>query len=93
MRPAPRSSPAPSRSRKRSPRLAASWSRRREEAIIVGSRILVLSPHPGQVKAELKAHAFDHAAQGGSEFQTLQQRIHTMLFAERIEMEKTGPHD
>ena len=35
-----------------------------EEAIIVGSRLLVLSPHPGQVKAELNAHAFDHAAQG-----------------------------
>jgi NitT/TauT family transport system ATP-binding protein len=59
-----------------------------EEAIIVGSRILVLSPHPGQVKAELNAHAFDHAAQGGREFQRLQQRLHNMLFAERIETEK-----
>jgi NitT/TauT family transport system ATP-binding protein len=63
-----------------------------EEAIIVGSRILVLSPHPGQVKAEINAHAFDHAAQGGSEFQTLQQRIHTMLFAERIGKEKGVTH-
>jgi NitT/TauT family transport system ATP-binding protein len=63
-----------------------------EEAIIVGSRILVLSPHPGQVKAELNAHAFDHAAQGGSEFQMLQQRLHTMLFAERIETEKAVTH-
>src|SRR5437868_9514406 len=30
------------------------------EAVIVGSRILVMSPHPGQVKAELDAHEFDH---------------------------------
>jgi NitT/TauT family transport system ATP-binding protein len=63
-----------------------------EEAIIVGSRILVLSPHPGQVKAELNAYAFDHAAQGGSEFQMLQQRIHNMLFAERIETGKAVSH-
>jgi NitT/TauT family transport system ATP-binding protein len=63
-----------------------------EEAIIVGSRILVLSPHPGQVKAELNAHAFDHAAQGGRAFQTLQQRLHNMLFAERLEAEKALTH-
>lgn len=56
-----------------------------EEAIIVGSRILVLSPHPGRVKAELNADRFDHTSQGGAEFQALQQRIHNMLFAERIE--------
>jgi NitT/TauT family transport system ATP-binding protein len=60
-----------------------------EEAIIVGSRILVLSPHPGRVKAELNAHEFSHAHQGGAEFMALNQRIHTMLFAERIE-EITG---
>src|SRR3712207_8196521 len=34
-----------------------------EEAIIVGSRILVLSPHPGQVKAELNAHQYGHEHQ------------------------------
>ncbi len=56
-----------------------------EEAIIVGSRILVLSPHPGRVKAELNAHQFGHAEQGGTEFMELNQRIHNMLFAERIE--------
>src|SRR3954452_9530363 len=27
-----------------------------EEAVIIGSRILVLSPHPGRVKAELNSH-------------------------------------
>ena len=56
-----------------------------EEAIIVGSRILVLSPHPGRVKAELNAHALGHGHQGGAEFQALHQRIHDMLFADRIE--------
>ncbi len=52
-----------------------------EEAILVGSRVLVLSPHPGQVRAELNAGAFEHADQGGAAFQALQQRIHRMLFA------------
>ncbi|MBV9862391.1 MAG: ABC transporter ATP-binding protein [Alphaproteobacteria bacterium] len=58
-----------------------------EEAIIVGNRILVLSPHPGQVKAELNAgmHGYDSS---GQEFMALQNRIHNMLFAERIEQEE-----
>src|SRR5215813_11686366 len=43
-----------------------------EEAIVIGSRILVLSPHPGRVKAELNAHEFDHDHQGGEAFQALQ---------------------
>ncbi len=62
-----------------------------EEAIVVGSRILVLSPHPGRVKAELNAHEFDHAHQGGVGFQALQTRIHDMLFAERIEEDALKP--
>lgn len=61
-----------------------------EEAIVVGSRILVLSPHPGQVKAELNCADFDHGSQGGIAFQALQQRIHDMLFAERIEEERVA---
>ncbi|MET3353164.1 ABC transporter ATP-binding protein [Xanthobacter autotrophicus] len=51
-----------------------------EEAVLIGNRILVLSPHPGQVKAELNAHHFDASHQGGAEFQTLCGRIHHMLF-------------
>jgi NitT/TauT family transport system ATP-binding protein len=52
------------------------------EAIRVGSRILLLSPHPGQVKAELDslAHGADDAAVGA-----LEKRIHAMLFADAIE--------
>ena len=53
-----------------------------EEAVVVGSRILILSPHPGRVRAELNAHQFDHRHQGGAEFAALHGRIHAMLFAE-----------
>jgi len=63
-----------------------------EEAMIVGTRILVLSPHPGQVKAELNTHDFDHRTVGGSDFQTTQQRIHDMLFADRVEEEELTDH-
>ncbi len=58
-----------------------------EEAILVGSRILVLSPHPGRVKAELNAHAFDFSHLGGTDFMSVQSRIHTMLFADQVEPE------
>jgi len=63
-----------------------------EEAIIVGSRILVLSPHPGQVKAELNAHHLKHDDVGSDEFGALQKRIHDMLFADRILEEEAQPH-
>ena len=56
-----------------------------EEALIVGSRILVLSPHPGQVKAELNCHAFDLSSTGGTAFQGTARRIHAMLFADEVE--------
>src|SRR5919106_3073606 len=61
-----------------------------EEAIVVGSRILVLSPHPGQVKAEVNAHDHGHGGIGSAAFQTLQQRIHGMLFAGRIEEQEVA---
>jgi NitT/TauT family transport system ATP-binding protein len=52
------------------------------EAIKIGSRILLLSPHPGQVKAELDSLA---AGASGAEVTALEQRIHSMLFADAIE--------
>ncbi|HYH38300.1 MAG TPA: ABC transporter ATP-binding protein [Azospirillum sp.] len=58
-----------------------------EEALIVGTRILVLSPHPGQAKAEINCHGYDHLAVGSPEFQDCATRIHTMLFADRVEDE------
>jgi NitT/TauT family transport system ATP-binding protein len=51
-----------------------------EEAVLIGSRILVLSPHPGRVRAELNAHQFGPESQGGPEFQALCKKIHDMLF-------------
>ncbi|HEY0525956.1 MAG TPA: ABC transporter ATP-binding protein [Stellaceae bacterium] len=60
-----------------------------EEALIVGNRILVLSPHPGQVKAELNSD-HDHGAAGGAAFLALQNRVHDMLFAERAVRDGAG---
>lgn len=59
-----------------------------EEALIIGNRILVMSPHPGQVKAELNAHEFDHTTVGNPKMQTLQAKIRDMLFADQIEEEE-----
>ncbi|WP_249141441.1 ABC transporter ATP-binding protein [Bradyrhizobium liaoningense] len=51
-----------------------------EEAVIVGSRILVLTPHPGQVRAEINAHQFAFSDLGSADFGGLCGRIHDMLF-------------
>ncbi len=51
-----------------------------DEAIVLGTRILVLTPHPGQVRAELDASAFGFAEQGSDAFAQLHQRISHMLF-------------
>jgi len=51
-----------------------------EEALVVGNRILLLSPHPGRVRAELNSHQFSLQSAGGQEFQAATQRIHGLLF-------------
>ena len=53
-----------------------------EEAIVVGSRILVLSPHPGRVRAELEAGSLSYRDVDSREFGQLSKRIHTLLFGE-----------
>jgi len=53
-----------------------------EEALVVGNRILLLSPHPGRVRAELNSHQFGLHDQGSREFQATAQRIHHLLFEE-----------
>jgi NitT/TauT family transport system ATP-binding protein len=55
-----------------------------EEAVLIGSRIVVLSPHPGQVRAELNCGRFGHDHAGGAEFQDLCARISTMLFGKPV---------
>ena len=63
-----------------------------EEAVIIGSRVLIMSPHPGQVKAELNAHEQSIATIGEDEFATLQSKIHNMIFADRVLEDETLPN-
>ena len=60
------------------------------EAVRIGSRILLMSPHPGQVKAELNSVP-PHAPE--AESAALEKRIHDMLFADAIEEQGEMPHD
>ena len=53
-----------------------------EEALVVGNRILLLSPHPGRVRAEVHSHQYDLHSLGGVEFQASARRIHHLLFNE-----------
>jgi NitT/TauT family transport system ATP-binding protein len=52
------------------------------EAIKIGNRILLLSPHPGQVKAELNSVRHDA---GADEVAALSRKIEDMLFTDRVE--------
>jgi len=52
------------------------------EAVRIGSRILLLSPHPGQVKAELNSDGTDWAIR---EARMLSERIHDILFTDVVE--------
>jgi len=55
------------------------------EAIKIGNRILLLSPHPGQVKAELNGLSREDAA--GPKGSALERDIHDMLFADNASPE------
>jgi NitT/TauT family transport system ATP-binding protein len=57
------------------------------EAVKIGNRILLLSPHPGQVKAELNSTGEDTVDASG---QSLSERINAMLFADNVEPEETS---
>lgn len=56
-----------------------------EEALVVGNRILLLSPHPGRVRAEINSHQYNLSSLGGVGFQQTAQRIHRLLFDEGSE--------
>jgi NitT/TauT family transport system ATP-binding protein len=56
------------------------------EAIKIGSRILLLSPHPGQVKAELNSLPRGHDPADAA---ALERKIHDMLFADAVEETET----
>jgi NitT/TauT family transport system ATP-binding protein len=53
-----------------------------DEAVALGNRILVLSPHPGQVRAEIDAGQWDVASRGQPGFAALEARLRGLL-AER----------
>jgi NitT/TauT family transport system ATP-binding protein len=53
------------------------------EAVIIGNRILLLSPLPGQVKAEL--NSVPRGEGNPARLKALEDQIHQMLFADRVE--------
>jgi NitT/TauT family transport system ATP-binding protein len=59
------------------------------EATLIGNRILLLSPHPGQVKAELNSDGTDPISPVTGK--KLSDSIHDMLFADRVE-DQGAPH-
>ncbi|HTR56675.1 MAG TPA: ABC transporter ATP-binding protein [Casimicrobiaceae bacterium] len=61
------------------------------EAVKIGSRILLMSPHPGQVKAELNSLPRERG--DGVAARSLEERIHTMLFADEVEEHEEHHHD
>lgn len=52
-----------------------------EEAVALGSRIVIFSAHPGQVRAELNAMHLDGADASDPAFGRLTRRIHELLLA------------
>src|SRR6185295_19049644 len=60
------------------------------EAIKIGSRILLMSPHPGQVKAELNSLPRGADDADGGAARALERKIHTLLFADEVEASATA---
>jgi NitT/TauT family transport system ATP-binding protein len=58
------------------------------EAVLIGNRILLLSPHPGQVKGELNSTGDDPVDPASG--RRLSERIHEVLFADRVEEQEAG---
>jgi NitT/TauT family transport system ATP-binding protein len=61
-----------------------------EEALVVGNRIGVLSPHPGRMRAEINSHEFGLDSEGAG-FQAAARRIHGLLFETPVETEPAPP--
>ncbi|MFJ2320850.1 ABC transporter ATP-binding protein [Pseudomonas sp. NPDC087817] len=64
-----------------------------EEALVIGNRILLLSPHPGRVRAEVHSHQYNLQSLGGVAFQESARRIHRLLFDEGLSPETELDHD
>jgi NitT/TauT family transport system ATP-binding protein len=61
------------------------------EAIKLGNRILLLSPHPGQVKAEI--NSVPRGEENSNEAAALGREIHDMLFADQIKKAPGAPSE
>jgi sulfonate transport system ATP-binding protein len=61
-----------------------------EEAVRIGNRILLLSPHPGQVRAEI--NSAPRSAVPTEAARAVEARIHEMLFSEAPPEEKEAIH-
>jgi NitT/TauT family transport system ATP-binding protein len=61
-----------------------------EEALVVGNRIALLSPHPGRMRAEINSHEWDLKSGGSPQFQAAANRIHRLLFEEAEAMDGAG---
>ena len=60
------------------------------EAIRIGNRILLLSPHPGRVKAEVDDVEAAGRTDGGAA--RLERQIHDLLFSDAVEAEEVHAH-
>ncbi len=56
-----------------------------DEAILLGTRIVLLSPHPGQIKAELNVDLEVLQQSGAVQYRELHQRIQRLLFQDAID--------
>ena len=59
------------------------------EAILLGNRVLLLSPHPGRHKAEMNSDGTDEVDGAGVK---LSERIHQMLFSDHVD-DEVASHD
>ena len=50
-----------------------------EEALLLGNRVVVLSPHPGRVVGEVEAGSLDDAVPEDPEFQAAVRQVHALL--------------
>lgn len=56
-----------------------------EEALVIGNRIALLTPHPGRLRAEIDSDRFALDSLGSEDFQATATRIHSLLFDEAPE--------
>ncbi|MET1026983.1 MAG: ABC transporter ATP-binding protein [Dongiaceae bacterium] len=63
-----------------------------DEAIVLGTRILVLSPHPGQVRAELSATGLGHDQRSSPDFVALETHLQKMLTEPNAAFQERAGH-